>query len=507
MSESRTKNTIHNVYSGLIYQAIATLLSFFVRKVFLSYISVYFLGLDGLFSNLINMMTLLDFGVGSAATYYLSKAFANNDQNRVNVIYHAYTKLYRIIAVAVAVLGVLISIKLDFFVDIDPQYSMSYVRFVFYVTLARTVAFYLFTCPKVVFDCAQKNYVNMRINIFTSITFAIVKIIGIYVFRDFNIYLYILLAEVLTSYALTYRRFHKEYPFKKADHALVKEEQHNILDYGKHLVLLSINNFIFNSTDNLVISKFLGVTMVGLMSNYYMIVNAVTLVATQIISSSSASIYNYVNDDKVNNIDNLNRIMHQLTFICFAISLFCAVCLFGLTDQFIALFFGSEYVVSKMVICLFVMNLMVTEMMYPLVYYETGRGLQPKENIFAAIAAITNIVISVVLSYTSGIAGVLLGTLVSNIILFFGRFYIVYANLYLDYKTYLLKLVKYVLVFTVDAAFVYYILPGYSNTLLAWIGQGFVCAIVVFVSLLFFRKEEGFQRILSILKGYIENLK
>ena len=503
MTTARTRKTMYNLSTGILYQIVVAVLSFWVRKVFLEHISVYYLGLDGVFSNLINMLCLLDFGVGTASTYYLIKASANNDRKDLMITYTAFTYLYRIIALVLCVIGFGLYFRLDLFVN-TAGYDYQIIQISFTLTFLRTIAFFLMSCPKTVLLCNQQNYYNMIVNTFVTIAFAFIKIIAIIQFENFYVYLIVLLIETITNYAVIGHKFHKLYP----NNELVQKDQlkskiHEILSYGKKILVLNINTFIFNSTDNLIISKVLGTITVGIMSNYYMIVNAVQLFATQVIDAATASISNYINDKNVNETENINELLSNMNFVCFAMGVFCSTCLFGLTNEFINLFFGGNFLVSKSIILIFSLNVLAVLFQNALQIFVNGRGLAAYEIKYAIAMSIVNLTISIIGAVTIGVIGVLIGTLAANLIMIWGRKRILTQRMQINDKRYSKEFAEYFLIALVNIVVIQYIFPSTCPNLYYFILRGIGCLVLVALSIFLFHKTKRYSNTLVLIKQFI----
>lgn len=490
---SRTKRTISNLHAGILYQITSALLNFLVRKVFLQHIDVYYLGLDGIFGNLINMMCLLDFGIGTAATYYLIKAASKNDEEDLLLTYDVYVRLYRMVALILSLLSVLICVNIGWFVRID-GYDLSVIRISFLLTFLRTVFFYLMTCPKTVFLCNQQNSFNMNVNTFTTVLFFVVKIVTLTVFENFYVYLIVLLLENIVNYVIIDVKFVRTYPGRRHHTSRqMEEKKESILGYGKKILVLNINTFIFNSTDNLVISRVLGTVTVGIMSMYYIIINAVQLFATQVIDAASASISNYINDERVNDAAHTTTLISNMGFICFVMGLFCSVCLFGLTDECIALFFGTEYVMPRAVILFFSINVMLMLFQTALQVFVNGRGLAMNEIKYAITMAAVNLVVSIFGAMTIGVPGVLAGTMAANMIMVYGRSQILKKHLSADNRRFWKEFLSYIIVLGVDLAVVQFLFPHACNSLVAFIFRALACILLIAVSVLPFYKTDRFR--------------
>ena len=80
---SRTKNMVRNVYWSLIGQTLGIIASFIVRIVFIRVLNSTYLGLNGLFSNILTILYLTELGVGTAITYSLYRPLAKHDNEKI----------------------------------------------------------------------------------------------------------------------------------------------------------------------------------------------------------------------------------------------------------------------------------------------------------------------------------------------------------------------------------------------------------------------------------------
>jgi len=103
----RTKKSLLNLVTGLAGQGIALLASLALRICFARYMAAEYLGLSGLFTNILSMLSLVELGVGPAITFSLYKSLADGDEETTKSLMRLYQKAYRIIGVAILTLGLL----------------------------------------------------------------------------------------------------------------------------------------------------------------------------------------------------------------------------------------------------------------------------------------------------------------------------------------------------------------------------------------------------------------
>ena len=105
MENSRTKNTLKNMSTGAIVQIINKLMAFAVRTVFIRILNTEYLGVNGLFTNILTMLSFTELGIGTAIIYSMYKPVAENDKEKIKSLMRLYKKSYNIIGIVVFVLG------------------------------------------------------------------------------------------------------------------------------------------------------------------------------------------------------------------------------------------------------------------------------------------------------------------------------------------------------------------------------------------------------------------
>ena len=178
-------------------------------------------------------------------------------------------------------------------------------RLYYLIFLFNTVVGYFVTYKYSVVNASQKNYIVTNIDMVVHSATVIFQIISLLVFRDFLIYLItqslcLLLSRVFISLYLNRRvpilRVHCE-------EKLSREEKLPIFNNVRGLMVHQLSAIAVNSTDNIIISSFesMGVVMVGLVSNYNLIIKSVIDFVNILFSSVTAGLGNMVASDETEN--------------------------------------------------------------------------------------------------------------------------------------------------------------------------------------------------------------
>lgn len=447
-NSSRTRNSFINIIVSLSANGIAIIIGIIARAIFISILGIEYLGLNGLFTNIITMLSIVELGFGSAIVYNLYKPIANNDSEKIKSLMAFYKKSYRVIGILVAVIGLAIipilpSIIGEVTIDIN-------IIIVFSLFLADTVLSYFLSYKRSMLYANQKNYIINLIHIVYLIILNTLQLLFLYFTKNFYLYLIIKVIMRVAENACITIIVNRMYPFLKGkdSNELDKETKKDIFKKVKGLFYHQIGSFIINGTDNIIISKFLGIATVGLYANYFLIINAVQSITKQIIDAVTPSIGNLlVTEDKTKQFD----IFKKIRFANFWISTFCAICLYVIMEPFINVWIGNEYMLPNIVLLVLVINFYQRTTRNTYASFKTAAGIFHEDRFVPIIESVLNIIASVILVQVIGLAGVFVGTFISSLILWcFSYPKFVYKKLFnRSYKDYIKETVSYLALFLI----------------------------------------------------------
>lgn len=411
---SRTENSIINSAMSIVTQVLTVVLNFAVKTVFIKMLSDEYLGVNGLFTNIITMLSLADLGIGIAIPYSLYKPLANKDEHKINVLMNFYKKVYTIIGIAVLLIGLSLTPFLGLIIkDIPknvPHLSLIYILFVIH-----SASSYFFVYKKFLIDSDQKGYITSRIIFTFSTLLSIIQIILLVTTKNYILFLLSSIILVIIQNIYISSKANKLYPFikNKTDEKLEKEDMEGIKKNVSSLFIYKVGTVIMNGTDNIIISKFIGLIIVGFYSNYVLIINSITTVLNQIFNAITSSIGNLV---VTTNKKRSKEVYDNLNFANFWLYALFGVCIIVLINPFINVWIGKKYVMGFSIVFLLVLNFYVLGMQSVTNSFRNAYGLFWIAKYRPIIMVIINIVISVVLVQFIGIEGVLIGTLVSRLV-------------------------------------------------------------------------------------------
>lgn len=498
----RVKSTLFTVASSVVYQIVILLSGFLVRRAFLQYIGLYYLGFDGFFNTIISLLSLLDLGIGASSVFFISKAFAKNNREEVLDTYRVYSNLYKKVALAMLILGILICLNISRFVELGEN-SVQFIQLIFILQFARTVSNYLLICPRTTLQCNQKNYINITVDAISALIFMIVKLATLYITHSYIAYLIVMLIEIIFTNLFIRVIFVKQFPESRVKKTLSIEAKKNILGYSKSIIFSNINDFVYRSTDNLVITYFLGFTEVGYMSSYYYVFNAIDALFSQFYLSVAASVTNFIHDDSVNEDDNVSNLFYTILFVGFIMASFCSLFLFGLTNEFIEIGFGKQYVQSQVLVLVMTTTFTLVALQTSLYMYITGKGLMKHEVKFSIACTILNLTASIFLVKYIGVLGVLVGTLLSTILFFIMRSRLVVTKIIHNPKKYIIVIVRYLLTIFIGIFLLQFVFISNVTGFFTFILRGVTCFVVFLILLLPYIKTKEFVYLKNLVLSFV----
>ena len=416
MGNSRTTNSVLTMAASGLRQVLTLVFTFLSRTVFIKTLGAEYLGLNGLFSNVLSILALSELGIGSAISFYLYSPIANRDYDRIKSLMQFYKKSYRAVGVSIVVLGTILMPFLPYLVNFNQDVPVN-LYLVYFLYLLNTASSYLFFAYKqAIVTANQEQYKIEKINIAFTFINCTVDVLILLLFKNYIIYLIVKFLLVLVKNIIIAIRIDKEYPFvsEKDYKPLEKTEIKNFFKDIGSVSLFRLGSTLFNATDNIIISMILGTIVVGYYSNYYMIISQINMIIGIIIKSFVAGIGNVMTTEEKN---RQYEIYKELDFFVFGIAIICTTCLFQLLNSFVNLWIGKNYpsyVLSQSVVLLLCISFYLdTTMQIPNSFregsgnFKTGRSLQ-------LLGGIANIFLSIILGKKFGLVGIFAATIIGK---------------------------------------------------------------------------------------------
>lgn len=410
-NNSRTYNSIKNLFFGLGSQVIILILNFVSRTIFIKTLGTEYLGVNGLFSNILTVLSLAELGIGNAIIYSMYKPLANGNTGKIVALMNMYKKLYNIIAAIILTIGLLLVPFLKYLVNTDMEMDKIIVYYLLF--LLNSVVSYLFASRTSILNADQKMYIVKAYTMVFTVLQQIVQIILLYITHNFILYLTVQIIFTFLTNLYGAIKAHKMYPYLSGKDKLAKNEKKEIFSNIKSIFMYRIGGVILNNTDNILISIIIGTVYVGYYSNYYMVINAITTFTTLIFTSITASIGN------LNASGNETKKYEVFTIINFCSAIvfgFISICLMILFNDFIQVWIGKEFMMNMPIIVAIVLNFYLVGRLNPISTYRDTLGMFRKTRYIFMITAVINIILSVILGKLIGLFGIIIATAIARII-------------------------------------------------------------------------------------------
>lgn len=461
---------------GLVNQVLITLLNFISRTIFIKTMGVEYLGINGLFNNILTVLSLAELGIGNAIMYALYKPLSREDRPKVAAIMQYYRKLYLIVAGVVAAAGLLLVPFLPLLVNTEKAIADITMYYVLY--LCNTVFSYLFSYRASIVNADQKMYIT---KIYYFAFYLVQFILQSALLVATHSFLYYLGAQILCTFGNNYflsRKAVRLYPYITGRDVLDKDERRVIFDNIKSLFLYKLGGVLLNNSTNIMISIMIGTVWVGYYSNYGMYITALLLFINIIFSSMNASIGNLNISAEP---EHKCSIFNVLNFIAFWITGFSAIALFILFNDFITVWIGSEYILDRLTVGAIILNFYIMGIINPVWIFRDSVGLFKHTKYVFMVTAVLNIVISVILGRLAGLGGILLAAPVSRMCTNFWYEPLMLYKIYFKKKSadYFKKQFMYLLIMAVSGTAVYMLTKWNTQvTLAGFIVKVLVCGLV-----------------------------
>ncbi|MCR4903452.1 MAG: hypothetical protein K6A23_11390 [Butyrivibrio sp.] len=500
---SRKANSAKNLISSIVNQFVTLLFSFVTRTIFIHYLGVEYLGINGLYSNILQVLSLADLGFGSAITYSMYKPIKNNDIKVLSALITFYGTIYKYVAIGVSVVGIILIPFLPYIVNSTLEYKYVVLYYVLY--LCNVVVSYLFVYKTSITKAYQKAYILNQYDTTFIVIKNILQILVMVLFKSFVGYLLVQIIIGWGSNLYKTIQTEKMFPFIKEKEVLGKAEKISILDNVKSMFLYRIGGVIMSNTDNILISMLVGTIYVGFYSNYLLVVNSVLNFMNLFFYSITASLGDLnAGDDTEKSYLYFNRV----NFVANSIAVFCSVCFWGLLEDFVTIWLGGEYLLDELTLVAIVLNFFMPMSIRTVSLYRDTMGMFKKTKYVFCFTAAINLILSVILGKLLGLSGILIASAIARALT---NIWYEPMILFKDYfhkdifKNYVVKQLKYWIIFLCACAICSFIRPLFGEiTIFKFIIEMFIIAFVpmIIIVLAYYRSDE-FNYFVDIFKGTI----
>ena len=501
----RTKNSVRNIYISILTQIVITLLGFISRKIFIDNLGTEYLGVNGLLTNVLSMLSLVEGGIGTSIVYNLYKPLADGDEPKVIALVQLYKKLYGILAVVIFLLSLTLYPFLG--VLIKDGVQVKFINIIYFIFVAKNMISYLNAHKWSLINADQKGYILAKYNLMFNIITTVSKIIILVITKNYILFLLIEAAIFIVQNLWNGKIVNERYSYIKTKKRYTVEEdvKNNLITNVKALFLHNIGGYCVYGTDNLLISAFISVKAVGLYSNYTMIIGQLSSLLNPIINGIGASVGNLIaTESKEKNYEVFN-IVYFINFWIYSVS---AIFLYNLLEPFIDWWLGEGLLLNKLTFIVILINFYISGLRKSIMTFKNKAGIFVNDKYVPLLESVINLGASIVLVNYFGLAGIFMGTTISSITFpLWTQSKLVYNKVFdksvsIYFKKYILYLVLTIIVCGITTFLCNIIvLSGFFGLIF----KGAVCVILPnLIYILIFYKSKEFKYLYHLIRNLVK---
>ena len=505
----RVKNSVKNIYIAIFTQIVIILLGFWSRKVFIDSLGTEYLGINGLLTNILSMLSLVEGGIGGSIVYNLYKPLAENDEEKIIALVQLYKKLYFILAIVIFGLSTVMYLFIGDFIKVDS--GVKFVGVVYFIFVFKNVVSYLNAHKWSLINADQKGYVLAKYNLIFNVVTTIAKIIVLNITKNYILFLLIELGIFIVQNIWNGRIVNQRYSYikTKKKYKVDKDIKSNLISNVKALFLHQIGTYCVFGTDNLLISYFVNIKTVGLYSNYIMIVGQLGSLLSPVLNGISASVANLIIKESKEKVYEVFKITY---FINFWIYSFCTIFLYNLLEPFIDWWLGDGLLLNKIAFIFILINFYITGLRSSISIFKTKGGIFTDDKYVPLIESVINLGASIILVKYFGLAGVFMGTTISTILIpLWTQSKLVYNKLFEKSVKEYFKKYFYYLILTLIVGSLTTICCNIlvkETKFIDLVFKGIICVLIPnIIYIILFYKTNEFKYILGIIRPFIIKLR
>ncbi len=430
-TRSRTDNVLMSSSIGTIAYVLSSVMGFVYRTVFIKILSADYLGINGLFWNVLTVLSLTELGFGAAITYRFYKPIAENDVRKVGELMGFFKEVYSLVACIILLAGLALFPFLDHLIN-DPESVPADVNLglVYLLFLLQSVISYVCVYRMSMWTADQKQYVcSVCFGIADALRF-VAQIVTLLITGDFMLTVAVSIVVTLVSNVLlSCWATHHYKPVFQVKSKLPRAERWQIVKDALALMCHRIGNVVVVATDSIVLARFVSIGVTGLFSNYTLLYKTLYVVFGQAFGQFTASFGNAYAKLPT---DEYHAVFRRMQFVTLAASGLASACFYFLVDDFIVLWIGEDMLLSPtthMTAILLGVQFYIGVSQSNVNSNLGATGLFVRDRIRPLIEAAINLGTSIPLALRYGAAGVVAGSVISISLTSFWRApYILYSG-------------------------------------------------------------------------------
>ena len=412
MKLERTKNATKNIVFGMGMKFCQMVMPFLMRTAMIYFMGVEYLGLNSLFASILQVLNMMELGVGSAMVFSMYRPVVEDDTPTICALMALYRRYYRIIGLIIGVVGLLLTPAVPHLISGEIPAELN-IYVLYLLNLGATVlSYWLFAYKNCLFRAHQRMDVISKITVLTTMIQYLLQLLLLFWFRDYYLYVIVTLGCQALNNLLNAAAADKQYPDYKPEGKLNADAVRKINRRVVDLFTCKFGTIILKSSDPIVVSAFLGLSVLAVYQNYFFIVSSVIGVVEILLQSITAGLGNsFLTETKEKNYNDLKK----FTFLFLWLTGVCTCCFLGLYQPFMEIWVGQELMLRYSAVVFFAVYFFTYTLNRLLNVYKDAAGLWHEDRFRPLVTALVNLGLNLWWVQIWGIYGVLLSTVAAMV--------------------------------------------------------------------------------------------
>lgn len=410
---SRVKNTKRNIIWSYVDYLISVLFSFLIRSITVNVLGDEYLGLSSLFTSILQVLNIAESGFSVAIVYSMYKPLAENDTQTVCSLLAYLKKVYKVIGGIVFFSGLVLMPFLPLLIKGEYPLGINVYLLYFLYLLNSSVSYFLFAYRESLLNALQRMDLAKLAYSLVRLLQSILQIVSVLVLKNYYIFVTSTILGTIVRNIITAIVSKKKYPQYYCNGEIDQVNKKNIRERVAGLLICNVSSITYTTFDSIILSSFLGLTAVAVYSNYLIIFDSVSNIIVLIRLAMQASVGNSVACETIEkNYDDLKK----WQFLFSAIAIVCFTCLLCIYQPFMMMWMGDKMMLSQLDAILLSVLFFITVIQHSYYLYLSATGLWLELRWAYIISAVLNIVLNLILCKCLETTGVILATIIVNII-------------------------------------------------------------------------------------------
>ena len=407
------KNTYKNIIIPFAFKFIIIILNIFVTRYLIEYIGTEANGLYSLYNSIIGFLSIAELGIGTAISFSMYKPIVNNNLDKVSGLYYYFIEAYRIISLVILICGLCLMpflpyLAKDYSLDINLYYSFS-------LMLVSVLLSYQYSAKYSLINAHKKNYVtNIANNIGITIQYSL-QILVLILTGSFILFLWCRIISYIIRWIILNIIAKKRYS-QIIDNKVKcdKVTRTEVKKYIKAMFMHKIGNALVNTIDAIIISSFIGIAILGKYQCYISIMLSMTGILSLFFTPLTSTIGQMCVKES-----NKKKIKYFKIILIFSIvlELIFFVGYYSVINYVINICFGPDLLLSDMTVFIITINYLIQFQRNTVNLFKEASGAFYYDRWKPLLEGIINLILSLIFVRYFGIAGVILSTIATNLLI------------------------------------------------------------------------------------------